>query len=315
MAKFRIYNIQLLPNEDGVQEVGVAGYRKLFAKLRDVNARHLRARTLPQFHHRLPGEAFVGPLEFSFPSGFVYGYFVRYTKADEVTELSTGKTLYRAKGRVAAVTTKRLIPFVFDTRNHYFAIDEAGGSLPKSGPFKTVMEHFLAEVAVANFPNHTLTVTLVSKVNALEKVFAEAVAYKTVDLAMVFPNGHPADKLLDQLRETKTQHLKIHASAGQKGRMSGIPDFLKTILRAATGLGQTHMTYFVRPLDAAPGVTRREVFNSDDTPYTFVVRHSSNDATELDFFERVAGRLDNIDVSDDSDAEVEGDRSGQGEED
>lgn len=313
MAKFRIYNIQLLPNEDGINEVGVAGYRKLFSKLRDLNQRHLRARTLAQFHHRLPGDTFLGPLDFNFPSGFVYGDFARYTKADEVTELASGKTLYRAKGRVAAVTTKRLIPFVFDTRNHFFAIDEAGGSLPKPAVFTGVLQRFLEDVASQNFPDHTLTVTLVSKANALEKVFAEAVAYKTVNLTMVFPNGHPAEKLLDQLRETKTQHLKIHASAGQKGRMSGIPDFLKTILRAATGLGQTHMTYFVQPPDAAPGVTRREVFNSDDTPYTFVVRHSSNDATELDFFERVADRLDNIDLSDDT--EVEGDLSDQGEED
>ncbi|WP_080487034.1 DUF4747 family protein [Burkholderia ubonensis] len=303
MAKFRIYNIQLLPNEDGIEEVGVAGYRKLFSKLRDINTHHLRTRTLAQFHHQLPGDAFLGPFEFSFPKGFVYGHFVRYTKADEVTELKSGKTLYRAKGRVAAVTTKRLIPFVFDTNNHYFAIAEANGSLPKASAFKKVLERFLEGVATQNFPDHTLTVTLISKANALERVFKEAVAYKTVDLNMVFPNGHPTDKLLDQLRDTKTQHLKIHASAGQKGRMSGIPEFLKTILRAATGLGQTHVTYFIQPPDAAPGATRREVFNSDDTPYTFVVRHSANDTTELDFFTRVADRLDTIDVSDDIDGD------------
>lgn len=309
MAKFRIYNVQLLPNENGINEVGVAGYRKLFSKLRDLNQRHLRARTLPQFHHRLPGDAFLGPLDFNFPSGFVYGDFARYTKADEVTELTSGKTLYRAKGRVAAVTTKRLIPFVFDTRNHFFAIDEAGGSLPKPAVFTGVLRRFLEEVASENFPGHTLTVTLVSKVNALEKVFAEAVAYKTVDLTMAFPNGHPAEKLLDQLRETKTQQLKIHASAGQKGRMSGIPDFLKTLLRAAAGLGQTHVSYFVQAPDAAPGVTRREVFNSDDTPYTFIVRHSSNDTNDYDFFSRVADRLETIDLSDDVDTDSDEDGS------
>ncbi|MFM0477520.1 hypothetical protein PQR29_04040 [Paraburkholderia strydomiana] len=301
MAKFRIYNIQLLPNEDGILEVGVAGYRKLFSKLRDVNSQHLKARTLPQFHWRLPGDTFIGPLDFNFPSGFVYGHFVRYTKADEVTELQTGKTLYRAKGRVAAVTTKKLIPFVFDTRNHYFAIDGAGGALPKAAVFKTALVHFLRDVAANNFPDHTLTVNLVSKVNALENVFENAVAYKTVDLNMVFPNGHPTEKLLDQLRETKTQHLRIHASAGKKGRMSDIPEFLKTILRAATGLGQTQMTYFIQPAGAPPGATKREVFNSDDTPYTFEVRHSANDTTGFGFFSRVADRLETLDISEDDD--------------
>ncbi|MEC4775143.1 hypothetical protein [Burkholderia cenocepacia] len=307
MAKFRIYNIQLLPNEDGIDEVGVAGYRKLFSKLRDLNNEHLRSKSLSRFHYRLPGDTFVGPLEFKFPSGFVYGYFARYTKADEVTELKSGRVLYQPRGKIAAVTTKKIIPFVFDTRNHYFAIDEAGGSLPNTSHFKDALERFLASVAADNFPNHTLTINLVSKVNALEQVFKDAVAYKTIDLSMVFPNGHPTEKLLDELRETKTQHLKVHASSGKKGRMSGIPEFLKTMLRAASGLGQTHVTYFVQPSDAAPGQTRREVFNSDDTPYTFVVRHSQNDVTELDFFERVADRLTNIDISDDSASAAEDD--------
>ncbi|WP_081079450.1 DUF4747 family protein [Burkholderia cepacia] len=313
MAKFRIYNIQLLPNEDGVDEVGVSGYRKLFSKLRDLNNEYLKSKSLTRFHYRLPGDTYVGPLDFKFPSGYVYGYFARYTKADEVTELKTGRVLYQAKGKVAAVTTKKFIPFVFDTRNHYFAIDEAGGSLPKTSLFKDALEKFLESVAVENFPDHTLTINLVSKVNALEQVFKEAVAYKTIDLSMVFPNGHPTEKLLDELRETKTQHLKIRASSGKKGRMSGIPEFLKTILRAAAGLGQTHVTYFVQPPDAAPGETRREVFNSDDTPYTFIVRHSQNDATELDFFERVAGRLSDIDISDDSSSAVEDDDLSSGE--
>lgn len=296
MSKFRIYNIQLLPDEDGIDEVGVAGYKRLFAGLRDENAAHLNSKTEMLYHYGLPGDTYLAPHDFRFPAGFVYGNFVRYTKTDELTELKTGKTLFKA-GRKTAVASKKLIPFVFDTRRHYLAVD--GAALPKGAIFVEALKRFLAPVAEKNFPSHELTVNLISKANALEDVFKRAVAYKTVDVALAFPNGHETEQLLRELKETKTQ-LNIHASGGVKGRMSAVPEFLKGLLRAAVVLGTAKISYFVAP-EPGKDSTKKEVYNSEDTPVTFTVRHSAQDAGDQEFFSRVFDRLDKLDLDADDD--------------
>lgn len=96
MAKFRIYNIQLLPDEEAVDEVGALGYRKLFSELRDLNNTYLRDKTQALFHYGLPGDTYIAPHDFKFPAGSIYGNFCRYTKTDELTELRTGKTIFKA---------------------------------------------------------------------------------------------------------------------------------------------------------------------------------------------------------------------------
>lgn len=292
MAKFRIYNIQLLPDEEGVDEVGVSGYRKLFSELRDLNNTHLRDKTQALFHYGLPGDTYISPHDFRFPAGSIYGNFCRYTRTDELKELRTGKTIFKA-GKKTAVASKKMIPFVFDTKRHFLAID--GANLPKGSAFIDALQKFFEPIVATSFPNHTLTINLISRVNALEDVFDKAVAYKTVDVSLAFPNGHDTEQLLRELKESKTQ-LTIHASGGIKGRMTSVPDFLKGLLRAAVLLGSAKISYFIAP-EPGKEVTRRETYNSEDTPVTFVVRRSASDLNERQYFERVAEKLESIDTS------------------
>lgn len=291
MSKFKIYNIQLLPNEDGIDEVGKIGYRRLFSELRDLNASHLKERTQGLFHYGMPGDVYIGPHDFRFPSGIVFGHFVRYTRTDEVTELRTGKTMFKNRTGRTTVTTKKLIPFVFDTERHYLAID--GQHLPKSATFVSALINFLQPVVDDSFPNHTLAINLISRVNALEDIFGRAVGYKVIDVNLAFPNGHVTENLLAELKEAKTQQLTVHASGGIKGRMSSVPEFLKGLLRAASGYGVAKMTYFV---PVGKGASKKEIYNSEDTPVTFVVRQSAADTDKSEFFGRVADKLAEIDV-------------------
>lgn len=303
MAKFRVFNIQLLPDEEGIEEVGKAGYRKLFSALKELNRKHLREKTHLQFHFQMSADVFIGPQDFSFPKGYVSGHFVKYARADEVTELRTGKTLYRNQRSGAGVTGVVRIPFVFDTDRHYLAID--GANLPKSELFVTALKQYLEPVEVENFPKHTLTVNLISKVNAIEKVFAEAVAYKLVELSVSFANGHATDELLKELKESKTQQLSVTASGGAKGRMTKIPEFLKDLLRAASSLGWSKISYFVPQSGAIEGTTKKEIFDSREIPLTFTARHSPNDSGDEEFFKRVADKLDELNVDGpDEDSEI-----------
>jgi hypothetical protein len=288
MAKFSVYNIQLLPNEEGIDEVGKSGYRKLFSELRKLNDEHTKRKTLSQFHFPLTGDLSIGPEEFNFPAGYIYGYFIRYTKTDEVTDLHTGKTLFRSGARTAAISNKNDIPFVFDTDLHRFAIDSA--YLPKPSVFLLALEQFFRTPAETAFPNHTLKINLVSKPGALEEVFKTAVSYKTIDVSLTFPNGSDTEEILRELKDNKTQQLTVHASGGQNGRMSGIPEFLKDLLRAATSFGKSKVTYFVGA-EVGKEVQRRATYNSEDTPLSFNARRSAHDTTPTEFFERAVDKL------------------------
>lgn len=298
MSKFRIFNVQLLPNEDGIEEVGRAGYRKLFSELNKLNRQHLRDSTHTGFHFQVATDTFIGPRDFHFPSGYVYGYFVRYSKASEITELRTGKTLYKAPKSGKEVSGVVNIPFVFDTDRHLLAID--GAALPKSEDFVQALQRFLSPVQVAIFPDHELTVNLVSRSNAIEQVFQTAASYKVIELSLSFRNGPASDALLDELKESKTHQVSVRASAGAKGRMSKVPEFIKDLLRAASSLGWSRITYFVQDPGGVEGVTKKATFDSREAPLTFAARHSASDTSEAEFFERVSEKLDEIDLTKDT---------------
>lgn len=298
MAKFIIYNIQLLP-ENSAQEVGVSGYRRLFSLLRDVNSRYFKAKKQTEFHYQMSPDTYLGPLDFRFPSGLVYGHFVRYRKTDKVTELATGKSLYSSKGNTVGVTSSMNVPFVFDTERHLFAIAHSS-SMPKPILLLEILEQFLRPISEENFPEHTLSINLVSRANALEAVFTNAVAYKVVNVNLVAPNGHEAEDILREMRDSKTQTVAVQASGGREGRMIEIPAFIKTILRAATGHGSIKLTYFVND---GGDKTRKEKYDSSEAPKTFALKHSKLDASEEDFLARVGSKLHSIDISDPADDE------------
>lgn len=293
MAKFKIYNIQLLPTDDAA-EVGVSGYKKLFAKLRDLNAKHLSAETHLAFHYHVSANIFVGPFDFNFPAGYVTGHFVRYRNTEKVTDLATGKTLFKAKRGKGGVVTRRDVPFVFDAKRHFFAIDSALEI--RSENFISALFQLLSPIAQEHFPKHDLTVNLISKPNGLENVFRTAVSYKTVAIHLNGPNGTDALDVLGEMRDTKMQKLALDVSAG-RGRMLRLPEFVKRILRSVPGHGWSTVSYFVQ--DGEPGEQRerQQTYDSREQPQTFIVHHSSNDASESDFFARVASRLEDIDIA------------------
>lgn len=297
MAKFRIYNIQLLPTEDEA-EVGVSGYKRLFARLRDENNAHLSANTHLNYHYPLNvdgGDIYLGPWDFHFPSGFVIGHFVRYRKTDKVTALTTGKTLFESKGK-PAISTKYEIPFVFDAERHLFAIDSGRNLLPSAENFAKVLLHWLAPIAVKHFPNHSLTINLISRAKGLEEVFRTAVSYKTAYIHLNAPNGDDALDVLGEMRDSKMQKLVMDVSGGD-GRMTKLPEFVKMILRSVPGYGWSTLSYFVNDGKPGEGKTRLQTYDSREQPLTFTMRHGSADRDEQGFLLRVADTLSRLDLS------------------
>lgn len=166
MAKFRVYNVQLLPVDSTEGEVGIAGYKKLFSMLRDKNKERVRSGTEGTFHYRHSESVFIGPADVQSGSGYVYGNFVRYTKTEAVHELATNKQLYKSKGRTG-VSEREELPFVFDAASHLFAIDSSG-VFPPAQMFGDALAKMLNEAIGDHFPKHELTINVLSKKGALD---------------------------------------------------------------------------------------------------------------------------------------------------
>jgi hypothetical protein len=313
MSKFKIFNIQLLPFNDE-KEVGVSGYKKLFAELRDINQKHLKAKTHLDFHYQVSSDIYMGPLDFKTPPGYVTGHFVRYRNTEVVTDLATGKALYYAKAGKGGATNIRVVPFVFNAEKHYFAIDGALGI--RTPDFISALEGFLWPIVREYFPRYQLTVNLISKRNELENVFRTAESYKTVKIHLNGPNGSDAVDILGDMRDNKMQTLDLHVSGGD-GRMTGLPSFVKQILRSVIGHGWSVITYFVRNREAPDERGRMQTYDSREQPLTFVVRHSPANSSEDGFMERVTQRLSSINpnVEDyvDADVDVDGNNSDEDE--
>lgn len=283
MTKFYVYNVQLLPNTSEYDEVGVSGYKRLMAKMKELNKRHLRDSTVENYHYHLSGDQFLGFDDSISGVGIVTGNFKRYVKTNEVKSLNRKTTVYKNRTNQTTFSRSSLIPFAFDAKRHYLAIEGSDVLTPKR--MIEALTQFFTPVAKAEFPNHQLHINVLSSPVTVEKILLEAIAYKSVDLKLTFQNGHATQSLLAELKDTKTQNLSLHASGGRDGRMSGLPNFMQEMVRAAALVGTLKMGYYVN------GVNTKQNFNSEDTPLSFVVRRSVNDSDQS-YFRRVLEKVD-----------------------
>ena len=95
MANFRIYNIQLLPNTSEHDDIGVAGYKNIFAEFRNRTNEARKAKNLLSYHRDVGRDAHFGPHEFRPKAGYVWGKFVRYKRTGQVDDLNTMKPIFK----------------------------------------------------------------------------------------------------------------------------------------------------------------------------------------------------------------------------
>jgi hypothetical protein len=289
MAKFRIYNVQLLPNDQSAGEVGVAGYKKLFAKFRDATTAARSSKALSAYHRRIGRDGFFGPMEFHVEKGYVWGHFVRYTKTDQVDDLYTRQRLYTGKAGRLGVSTVKEILFLFDCKQHYFAIEEAGNSIPKPTDLAPMLEQYLGPIAEENFPEHELHVMLVADRSSLDAVLQRAVAFSRIEIDLTFPNG-PTEDTLEQLKVARMQKFTVVASPGKSGKISkNLPDFVVDLLKGAMTYGKTKLGFYV-PDSAKPSELKRTSYSSESSPLTFEKRQSANESDDA-FAQRCVDEL------------------------
>jgi len=296
MAKFRIFNIQLLPVSDEIREVGNAGYKKLFATLRDHNARQIAQNRHADFHWKLHGDGLFGPKTFSFEAGYVYGEFQRYKKATRVSDFKTEKTVLPTSRSARQVQDRVNIPYIFDTKRHIFAISEDG--LPKRHDAVKALKYLLDQVAVDTFPDHSLTISSVSTHSGLDEVLQQATGYKSAELTLHFPNGGGSTGLLQDLKESHAETLEVTAKAAPNGEMPKLPQLVIELLQKTVTHGRGKITYMVKD---AQGKFKKRFFDTESKSQAFQVNKTAAE-DEHTFFQRVKKKLDKQSLPDIEDA-------------
>lgn len=285
MASFRLYNIQLLPlDTQTIPEVGIEGYKKLFEKLSEtVSAAH-KSKTLIERSYKLPHDTYIAPFVIRSKTRYAEGKWVKYQTAQTVVDLYTSKSLFTASEGQAPVSNTYLFRFVYDYEAHRIAVEELGGRLPSPRNLLKALHHLLTPVANQNFPEHTLTINLVSEKKALEQVLSEAKGFKKAEVSITFPNGHEMSKRLRQLKENNVHVMKAEASSEKSALMPSLPDFILDLVRASTEYGKAKLSYITEKIQ------RRQIFSTEEYPDKIQLRQSKKETDEK-FMERVQKKL------------------------
>lgn len=284
MASFRLYNIQLLPLDTSTTpEVGTTGYRNLFTLLREASKTARQEKTVIENSFKLPHDTYFTPFTIFPGEKFAEGTWVKFQKAETVVDLYTNESLFTAGKGNAAVSNNHYFRFVFDYEIHRLAIEELSGKLPSPMSLLKALTSILQPIADQHFPEHTLTINLVSESKALEAALSEAKGFRHVEVKVTFPNGELSHRLR-QLKNNNVHVLKAEASSDKDALMPSLPDFILDMVRASSDYGRAKFTYVKERL------ARRQVFSTEEYPEKVRLRAKKNEQ-EASFIERVWSKL------------------------
>ena len=287
MAKFRQYNLQLLPlDTKSTEEVGVMGYKELFDSFAAQSTNAYKNKSMASEAKTLINDTFICPFVIHTEEKFAYGSFVKFHKAETVTEFYTQKRLFEAPQGTTAVSNTYYFRFVFDFENHRFAIDENGNRLPSPQVMLETLQHFLNQLATRHFPMHVLTANLVSDNESLKAVLDSDNEFGPIHVKIAFPNSRKLNSTLSELKDLNAHSIEANVSPSRSGRMTGIPTYIQELLQNAAELGDATVTFFKKSLSENSILKyTRKVYSTQQHPRWLTLRQKAKE-TDYQFMKR-----------------------------
>lgn len=275
MAIYKFYNIQLLPVEKDVKEVGHEGYSRLFKSVGDL------VKTCKDNQHKLSsiavamrGDMFFAPFsvtEFEYPGldnnkSVIYGSFLKFDDVNELVDTNSGETEFKSKGNTSS---KRFnLEFVFDPYTHVLAINDARG-LPTRKPLITALRQILDTHAVNLFKSHSLEIEELTSADSINDFLnAPKKGYKSYEGVVTFSNSDSYDDDIEmelvyeaeqELKDKRVGRWASNYKSFPKAVMNDLPDQAKIQMALATKYGNAEVTY----LDE---VGERKKYQMEDYP-------------------------------------------------
>jgi hypothetical protein len=273
MASYIVFNVQLLPADTSkTLEVGIQGYKNLLADLKDATITAFKNKKIGLISYPLINDAYLAPRSTVITSTYAYGEWLKYSLSDDIEDLYSNTTLFKAGKGTMPIANRYTFNYVFDYQSHRLAIQEKSGRLPSSITCIKVFEKAFENLARKRFPDHLLKINLISDPTQLEQIFKTAEGYKSVKTTLTFPNSHRLGAQLQELKDNNVHHLKVEASAGSKDTaMPELPEFLRQLVEASVDYGKTSLSYITE----AGGKIKR--YASTNYPLKIQLRQRKNE--------------------------------------
>lgn len=291
MAQFRQYNIQLIPKDTRqAGDIGPKGYAKFIEKFQEYVHGVYRNKQILENAAPLVNESYIFPFHvITKDLNFSYGTFVKFHRAEIVTELYSSEPLFEAPPGKTAVTSKYEFRFVFNYESHIFAIEERNGRLPSAAKLLGALESFFSSAA-AYFPEHVLKVCLISDKKTLREVLRTGNEYGPVHISLTFPNGKFLNSTLQNLRNSNAHTVDLKIAPERGIRMPEIPLFAKELLTSAIRYGKAKLIFYKKITAQADksSVTKYEKksYSSMENPQHLRLRQNIKE-DDFSFLQRV----------------------------
>ncbi|MFO6502961.1 DUF4747 family protein [Serratia marcescens] len=259
MAIYKFYNIQLLPIDKDVKEVGHEGYCRLFQSVSDlVKKCKLEKQKLSSIAVSMRGDMFFAPFDvtsYEYPGlndnkVIVYGSFLKFDDVNELVDTNSGETEFKSKGNTSS---KRYnLEFVFDPYKHILAINDTRG-LPTRKPLISALMQILDSHAVNLFESHCLEIEELTSADSISEFLnAPKKGYKNYEGIVTFSNSDSFDDGLEmemlvdaekELKDKKVAKWVVNYKSFPKSVMNDLPVQAKVQMALATKYGNAEVSY------------------------------------------------------------------------
>jgi hypothetical protein len=245
MARFKFYNVQLLPLDTGAHgNIGADGYKTVLSALSEITKKARTTKKLEQISAPLRNSMFFSPFKIDIYSNYAAGTFLKFDHIDAIRDLYTGdETMQVGEG----LTSKRYsFDFLFDYSKHILAI-RIGKGIPSREPLIDALNFIFTPIVESDFPKYTLRIAQLTSRESLDEVL-KADSYSRVDVQVTFSNSDEFDEQMQKDLEKELKKKNVHdvhhiEKADKNAQMKDMSKVANALLRLATKHGNATVKY------------------------------------------------------------------------
>ncbi|EAX6542569.1 DUF4747 family protein [Salmonella enterica] len=258
MAIYKFYNIQMLPINTDVGNIGAEGYCRLFQSVSDmideIKREHYK---LSSIAVSMRGDMFFAPFHvdvYEYPGidgnkKLIYGSFLKFDDVNELVDTNSGETEYRSKGNTSS--KRYSLEFVFDPYTHMLAIHDTKGlptRVPLIKPLKAILEYH----AIKLFKDHNLEIEELTSADSISEFLSSPKkGYKNYNGFITFSNSDAFDEAIEkdmqlteqELKEKRVGKWEVNYKSFSKSVMNELPRQAKIQMLLATRYGNAEVSY------------------------------------------------------------------------
>lgn len=272
MATFQFFNIKLLPHDSEKGElVGMAGYKKLFQKLKEHTELSHRAKNILGISYSLRNSFYLSILHIHIKDEFSIGKFIKFDKPENLVNTLTGDPIQSVPEDASAHRYE--FEYFFDYSRHVAAIQQITGKSPHPSVIAKALTEIIEPVATSAFPDYYLKVDILTSDLELTTMLKNAERFKRAEVHISVTNSD--DYLEDEVKETEREMKELGVSEIDHAESAPRNGFMKALSKkciAYLKIARKNGNATVRYLDKQTGKIQKYVMK--DHPFRLTVTKS-----------------------------------------